>query len=212
MEDCEVQIAAAAVTPQQEHEEGSVEGPAAVSVTGGNNGLEMPVAHPPAHPLTSELAIQEEALASLRSRWTAIARADAVIPTSTPTPRRRDTASHTSTPSTSLPPLVRTHPNSVSTSSTASSLPTVPDEESPTEAEAGPGSPNTTVALGGLWNAITADADETIQEGKRFWGQLLRTVGAATTGNVPEEGAAGRPMERVRSGGSTTGDEAKLEM
>ncbi|BEJ13706.1 hypothetical protein CspHIS471_0308800 [Cutaneotrichosporon sp. HIS471] len=157
--------------------------------------------------LKQELAIQEEALASLRTRWTAIARADAVIPTSIPTPRRRDTASHTSTPSTSLPSLVRTHPNSVSTSSTASSLPTVPDDE-PTEDD--PGSPNTGQALGGLWNAITADADETIQEGKRFWGQLLRTVGAAAGGNVPDEAA--RPMERARSTGSATGDEAKVEI
>ncbi|CAK9780590.1 hypothetical protein CC85DRAFT_329195 [Cutaneotrichosporon oleaginosum] len=160
--------------------------------------------------LKQELAIQEEALASLRARWTAIARADAVIPTSTPTPRRRDPASHTSTPSTSLPPLVRTHPNSVSTSSTASSLPTVPDEEPPGDASLG--SPNTGVALGGLWNAITADADETIQEGKRFWGQLLRTVGAAAGGNIPEEGAASRQMERTRSGGSATGAEGKLEI
>ncbi|BEI83160.1 hypothetical protein CcaverHIS002_0310280 [Cutaneotrichosporon cavernicola] len=157
--------------------------------------------------LKQELAIQEEALASLRARWTAIARADAVIPTSIPTPRRRDTASHTSTPSTSLPSLVRTHPNSVSTSSTASSLPTVPDDE-PTEDS--PIGPNTGQALGGLWNAITADADETIQEGKRFWGQLLRTVGAAAGGNVPDEAA--RPMERVRSTGSATGDEAKVEI
>lgn len=84
----------------------------------------------------------------------------------------------------------------------------MPDEEAP---EAAPGSPNTGVALGGLWNAITADADETIQEGKRFWGQLLRTVGAAAGGNVPDDGS-GRPLERVRSTGSAPGDDGKLEM
>ncbi|GMK53533.1 hypothetical protein CspeluHIS016_0101190 [Cutaneotrichosporon spelunceum] len=157
--------------------------------------------------LKQELAIQEEALSSLRARWTAVARSDAVIPTSIQPPRKRDSASHTSTPSTSLPSLVRTHPNSVSTSSTASSLPTVPDDE---PAEIDTENPSTSAALGGLWNAITADADETIQEGKRFWGQLLRTVGAAAGGNVPEEAA--RPMEYVRSTDSATGDEAKPEI
>lgn len=168
-----------------------------------------PLSHPLEAPLTTELAIQEEALASLRTRWTAIARADAVIPTSTPpVPRKRDSGSHAATPSTSLPALVRTHPNSMSTSSTASSLPTVPDEEAP-EPQAGPGSPTTGAALGGLWNAIQADADETIQEGKRFWGQLLRTVGAAAGGNVPEQG---RQLERVRSGGSANPGDDKLEM
>lgn len=167
--------------------------------------------------LTPELAAQEEALASLRTRWTAIARADAVIPTSTPGPgpRGRDTASHTPTPSTNVPPLVRTHPTSTSTSSTASTLATVPDDEAE-----GPSGPTAGAALGGLWNAITADADETIQEGKRFWGQLLRTVGAAAGGTIPDE--TGRPIERVRSGDSErsvgarerrgSGEEGKVEL
>lgn len=164
--------------------------------------------------LTAELAVQEEALASLRARWTAIARSDAVVPTGA-TPRRRDTAAHTPTASTSVPPLVRSHPATGgangSTSSTASSLPTVPDEEGE---HARPGSPTASAALGGLWSAITQDADETIQEGKRFWGQLLRTVGAAAGGAVPEEREGGR-IERVRSAGSDRGaasEEGKLDL
>jgi len=58
----------------------------------------------------------------------------------------------------------------------------VRDREQEREAE-----PET--ALGVIWSVIAQDADDTIQEGKRFWGQLMRTVGAAAGGTVPDEPA-----------------------
>lgn len=36
-----------------------------------------------------------------------------------------------------------------------------------------------TLGVSALWSAMAQDAEETIQEGKRFWGQLVKTVAGA---------------------------------
>ncbi|KAL7419152.1 hypothetical protein Q5752_005988 [Cryptotrichosporon argae] len=53
-------------------------------------------------------------------------------------------------------------------------------------------------AQAGLGAMISEVVPEAIQEGKKFWGQLMRTVGAAASGSVPDE-EGGLDLSGLRS-------------
>lgn len=131
----------------------------------------------------AELATQEAALSSLRARWTSIARNDHTLPTAGgPTITRTVSNTSASAAGAAAPATTATPP-----------VPEEPDE----------------LSLNNIWSAITQDADETIQEGKRFWGQLVKTVSAAAGGAVPEDKerkplTSGRLTVKGRRGSSSS--------
>lgn len=50
-----------------------------------------------------------------------------------------------------------------------------------------------TIGVGALWSAMAQDAEETIQEGKRFWGQLMKSVSSAS----PSPAKSPRPESHI---------------
>ena len=107
---------------------------------------------------------QEASLNTLKSRWTHIISRSSAIPT----PHHPMSMSM----STSGSSIVTAAPITVSASSSTSSFApaTLPDEQ-PT--------------LAGLLQSALGPSEEAIEGGKRFWGQLVKTVSAAAGGTVP---------------------------
>ncbi|EKD03892.1 hypothetical protein A1Q2_01905 [Trichosporon asahii var. asahii CBS 8904] len=167
--------------------------------------------------LRSALTAEEKSLATLRRQFSSAVAAEHETP-----PRRLKPR----TPSISEP-LAPLRALSPSSNSTLSSRPlTAPrtsgEGRSPDKAKQdgkeGPlatlkesmGSSNPaqdTIGVGALWSAMAQDAEETIQEGKRFWGQLMKSVTASPQGNTGKsqrpESHIGLPNPKVSLSGSS---------
>lgn len=116
--------------------------------------------------LRQELAAQERALDALRAKWTSVANRGLVAEAA---------------PAGLAGAHIRNVTKKRSPAVAPSPLPDTGEAESQPRAEE--------PSLSALFSASAVE--ETIQEGRRFWGKLVRTVGAAAAGTVPEEGVSG---------------------
>ncbi|ORY30200.1 hypothetical protein BCR39DRAFT_587990 [Naematelia encephala] len=152
--------------------------------------------------LRQELAQQESALATLKSRWTSIvsrSRPPAIAPTITSTTSASSSLSHTQDRPVSA---------SSSTSSSISSLATLSETGSesniaPLQSDDGEASGTSfKTLLDSAWGQDGVLSPQTIEGGKRFWGALVRTVGAAAGGTVPttedENGSAALDLSSLK--------------
>ncbi|WOO82405.1 Protein sel-1 1 [Vanrija pseudolonga] len=119
--------------------------------------------------LRQELAAQERALDALRAKWTSVANRGLVAEAA---------------PAGLAGAHIRNVTKRRSPAAVAAALPDTTGERAEAEPRAAD-----EPSLSALFSASAVE--ETIQEGRRFWGKLVRTVGAAAAGTVPEEGVSG---------------------
>ncbi|WWC68248.1 uncharacterized protein I206_102171 [Kwoniella pini CBS 10737] len=151
--------------------------------------------------LKQELLAQENSLAKLKSRWTTIVSRSALSPIQSdppaPTPAPQSRSSHSRSHTTTQHPLTR-RPNSTisssasasaSTSSSSLSLTTIDEPLSNALIASTGGLSNTGAAvLSGIISQTEGYlSPEVVQGGKRFLGNLWKTVGAAAGGTIPEQ-------------------------
>jgi hypothetical protein len=150
---------------------------------------------------SAELAAQETSLAQLKSRWSNIVARSTRLPTTTQhvssasssSARPPSSSSSASSGNTSLATLLESPESSTRWTLPSSDDPALRDESA---SAGGGGEQGVLQSLLSTASAMSVGAEglinpHTLQEGKRFWGQLVKTVSAAAGGTVPGVTAQG---------------------
>lgn len=170
----------------------------------------------------AELAAQEASLAQLKSRWTSLVSANPLTRPHSQAPhhttRIRPTAQSgsTSASSTSTRGTHRSIQSISLSSSTSSDLSSLSTDSTSTSSRSehllAPPLPSLDQSIVQLLSNIPLPtekiyANEAIEGGKRFWGQLVKTVSAAAVGSVPEDPKMSTPSDESLEGQASMNSE-----